>query len=61
MREIQNVYKIFVGKPEGKRPLGRPRHGGDDSSGMDLGNYGSKGMDWIRLAYDCDQSRDVVN
>jgi hypothetical protein len=44
----------LVGKPEGKRPLGRPRHRWVDNIKMDLGEIGWDGMDWIELAQDRD-------
>jgi hypothetical protein len=56
-----NVYRIFVGKPEGKRPLGRPRRRWVDSIKMDLTEIGWDGMDWIVLAQDRDQWRALVN
>jgi hypothetical protein len=46
------VYRVLVGKPEGKRPLGRPRHRWDDNIKMDLQEVGCGGMDWIGLAQD---------
>jgi hypothetical protein len=45
-----NAYRILVGKPEGKRPLGRPRHRSVDSIKMDLREIGCSDMDWIDLA-----------
>jgi hypothetical protein len=45
MGEERNVYKVLVGKPEGKRPLGRPRHGWEDGIRMDLGEIGLGGVD----------------
>jgi hypothetical protein len=59
--EIRNVYRIFVGKPEGKRPLGRPRRGWEDNITMDLREIRWGGMDWIDLAQDRDQWRAVMN
>jgi hypothetical protein len=50
-----------VGKPEGKRPLGRPRRRWVENINMDLRNIGWGGMDWIDLAQDRDQWRTVVN
>jgi hypothetical protein len=50
-----------VGKPEGKRPLGRPRHRWEDNIKIDLREIGWGGMDWIDLAQDRDQSRALVN
>jgi hypothetical protein len=49
MREKRNSYRILVGNPEGKRPLGRPRSKCDDNIKMDLGDIGLGGMDWIDL------------
>jgi hypothetical protein len=53
--------KILVGKPEGKRPLGRPTHRWDDNIKMDLRDIGWGGMDWIDLARDRVQWRALVN
>jgi hypothetical protein len=50
-----------VGKPEGKRPLGRPRHRWVDNINMDLREIEWDGVDWIYLAQDRDQWRAVVN
>jgi hypothetical protein len=50
MREKRNAYSILVGKPEGKRPLGRPRRRWVDSIKMDLREIGLCVMDWIDLA-----------
>jgi hypothetical protein len=50
-----------VGKPEGKRPLGRPRRRWVDNIKMDLGEIGWHGRDWIELAQDRDQWRALVN
>jgi hypothetical protein len=55
------VYKILVGKPEGKRPLRRPRRRWEDNIGMDLQEVGCGGMDWIELARDRDRWRALVN
>jgi hypothetical protein len=60
MREERKVYKVLVGKPEGKRPLGRPRRGWEDGIRMDLSETGL-GVDWIRLAQDRDRWRAVVS
>jgi hypothetical protein len=51
----RNACRILVRKPEGKRPLGRPRRGRVDSIKMDLREIGWDGMDWIDLAQDRDQ------
>jgi hypothetical protein len=50
--ERSTAYKILMGKPEGKRPLGRPRRGWVDNIKMDLREIGSGGMNWIDLAQD---------
>jgi hypothetical protein len=60
MEEEIKVYKIFVGKPEGKRPLGRPRRGLEDGIRMDLREVGLGVVDWIRLAQYNDRYRAVV-
>jgi len=57
---MRNAYKIFVGKPEWKRPLGRPRHRWEYVR-MDLKEIGREGVDWMYLAQDRDQWRAVVN
>jgi hypothetical protein len=54
-------FWILVGKPEGKRPLGRPRRRWVDSIKMDLGEIGWDGTDLIELAQDRDQWRALVN
>jgi len=48
--EGRGVYRVLVGKPEGKRPLGRPRHRWEDNLKMDLQEVGCGSMDWIDLA-----------
>jgi hypothetical protein len=55
MGETRNAYRILVGKPEGKRPLGRPKHRWMDNIKMDLGEIGWDGRDRIKLAQDRDQ------
>jgi len=50
MRERKGVYTVLVGKPERKRPLGRPRRRWEDNIKMDLQEVGCGGMDWIELA-----------
>jgi len=52
MGERRGVYRVLVGKPEGKRPLGRPRRKWDNKIKMDLQVVGCGGMDWIELAQD---------
>jgi hypothetical protein len=51
MGEERKVYKVLVGKPEGNRPLGRPRRRWEDGIRMDLRETGLEGVDWIR--FDC--------
>jgi hypothetical protein len=51
----ENVYGVLMGKPEGKRPLGRPRRGWDDGIRMDLREIGWGSVDWIQLAQDRDR------
>jgi hypothetical protein len=56
------VYKVLVGKPEGKRPFGRPRRSWEDGIRTDLRKIGlGGGVDWIRLAQDRDRWRAVVS
>jgi hypothetical protein len=50
-----------VGRPEGRRPLGRPRHRWEDNIKMDLQEVGWEGMDWIDMAEDRDRWRALVN
>ena len=52
MGDSKDVYRVLVGKPEGKRPLGQPRHGWEDNITMDVQEAGLGGMDWIDLAQD---------
>ena len=51
----RGLYKVLVGKPEGKRPLGRPRLGWEDHIKMDLQEVGCGGMGWMELAQDRDR------
>jgi len=55
MGERRCVYRVLVGKPEGKRPLGRPRHRWEDNIKMDLQEEGCGGMVWIELAQERDR------
>jgi hypothetical protein len=57
----RGVYRVLVGKPEGKRPLGRQRRRWEDNIKMDLQEVGFGGMDWIGLAQDRDRWRALVN
>ena len=54
------MYRVLVGKPEGKRPLGRPKHRWEDNIKMDLQEV-CGGMDWIELAQDRDRWQALVN
>jgi hypothetical protein len=55
------MYRLLVGKPEGKRPLGRPGHGWVDNIRMDLGEVGWGDVDWLGLAQDRNRWRALVN
>jgi hypothetical protein len=55
------MYRFLVGKPEGKRPLGRPRRRWEETIKMDLQEAGGGGMDWIEMAQDRDRWRAIVN
>jgi len=61
MGEGRDVYRVLVGKPEGKRPLGRPRRRWEDNITMDLQEVGCGVMDWIELAQDRNKWRALVN
>jgi hypothetical protein len=61
MGEKRNAYRIFVGKPECKRPVGRPKRRWADNITMDLRVIGWDGMDWIDVAQDRDEWRALVN
>jgi hypothetical protein len=61
MGEKRNPYRILVGKPEGKRPLGRLGRRWVDNIKMDLREIGWDGVDWINMAQDRDQWRALVN
>jgi hypothetical protein len=60
MREDRKVYKVLVGKPEGKRPLGRPRRRWENGIRIDLRDIGLGSVDWIRLAEDRDRWRAIL-
>jgi hypothetical protein len=59
--ERRGVYKVLVGKPEGKRPLGRPRHRWDDNIKVDINEVECRVMDSIELAHDRDRWQTLVN
>ena len=61
IRVKSGVYRVVVGKPEGKRPLGRPRRRWEDNIKMNLQEVGCGGMDWIELPQDRDRWRAVVS
>jgi len=61
MGEERGVYRVFLGKPEGKSPLGRPRRRWVDNIRMDLQEVGCGYMDWIGLAQDRDRWRTLVS
>jgi hypothetical protein len=57
----RSVYRVLVGKPEGKRPLGRPRRRWEDNIKAHLQDIGCDDMDWIELAEDRNRWRAIVN
>jgi hypothetical protein len=61
MGEGRNMYGVSVGKPEGKRPLGRPRCQWEDGIKMDLRKIGWEGVEWIHQTQDRDQWQALVN
>jgi hypothetical protein len=61
MGEKRNAYRILVGKPQRKRPLGRPRRRWDDNIKIDLRVIGWSGMDWVYLAQDRNHWRSLMN
>jgi hypothetical protein len=61
MGEMRNANNILIGKPEGKRPLGRPRHRSDNNIRMNLQEIKWEGVDRIYLAQDMDQWLFLVN
>jgi hypothetical protein len=60
MEDGRGVYRVLVGKPDGKRPLGRPRRRWEDNIRMDLQEVEFGGMDWIELAQDRGNWRELV-
>ena len=61
MGERRGIYRVLVGKPAEKRPLGRPRHRWEDNIKLDLQEVGCGGMDWIKLAQDSDRWQTLEN
>ena len=61
MGEGRDVYRVLVGKPEGKRPLGRPRRRWEDNIRMDLREVGCGGVDWMELAQDRNRWRALAS
>jgi hypothetical protein len=61
VEDKKNAYRILVGKPEGKRPLGKPRRRWVNNIKMDLRGIGRDSVDWIDLAQDRGQWRALVN
>jgi hypothetical protein len=61
MGEVRGAYNILVGRPEGRRSLGRPGHRWEDNIRMDLRYKGFGDADWIHLAQDRDRLRALVN
>ena len=55
MEEGRGLHRVSVGKPDGKRPLGRPRHRWEDNIKVDLQEVGCGDMDWVELAQDRDR------
>ena len=61
MGERRGVYRVLMGKPKGKRPLGRPMRRWEGKIKMDLQEVGCGSMDWIELAHDRERWRDFLN
>jgi hypothetical protein len=61
MGEVRGAYNILVGRPEGRKPLGRPRRRREDNIKMDLWEIGFRDVDWIHWAQDRDRWRALVN
>ena len=61
MGQWRDVYRVLVGNPEGKRPVGRPRSRWEDNIKTDLQEVGCGSLDWVELAQDRDRWRALVN
>jgi hypothetical protein len=61
MGEERGVQRLLVGKPEGKRPLGRPRHRWEDNIKMDVEEVGAGRGDWMEVAQDRDRWRELLS
>jgi hypothetical protein len=61
MGEERKIYKVSVGKSEGKRPLERPRSRWEDETRMNLREIGRESVEWIHMAHDRDRWRALVN
>jgi hypothetical protein len=61
MRWVRRAYRVLVGKPDGRRPLGSPTCRQEDNIKMNLQGVGWRGMDWIALAQDRDRWQGLVN
>jgi hypothetical protein len=61
MGEERGVHRVLVGKPEGKRPLGRPRRRWEDNINTDVEEVAGGGGDWMEMAQDRDRWRVLVN
>jgi len=61
MGEGRGAYRVLVGRPEGKRPLGRSRHRWEDNIRMDLREIGWEGVNWIHVVQDRDQWQALAN
>jgi len=61
MGDRKGVCRVLVGKPEGKRPFGRPKHRWEDNIKIDIQGVGCGGMNWIELVQEKDRWRELVN
>jgi hypothetical protein len=61
VRDKRGAYRVLVGRPDGKSPLGRPKHRWDDNIKISIQEVGWGGVDWIDMAQDRDSWQAVVN